>query len=184
MALTDTATLVIGTAHYFVATTGTAKPTDAKNPGASWEEIGHTDLESILTMETEGGERRVLGTLQKKTLRTTTSSQTDSFSLTLQQWDEAGLKLYYGSNATVGPDGAVRVPSKPEPTEKAFYAVFWDGDQYVDLYAAKSEISRAETIDFADTENLAGLPLSIQPLEDGSNEWGYEVGPVQTYVAP
>jgi hypothetical protein len=56
---------------------------------------------------------------------------------TLQQFDVNGLKLYYGSNAPILPDGSVGVPSDPTPTQAAFLAVFVDGENVFAFYAPR-----------------------------------------------
>lgn len=178
MALNDAATLVVGKAHYFTAEPGTAKPADYTSISGGWEEIGHTDIDEVLGTSSEGGDVTVLGTLQNRSLRTSKSRQTDAFSLTLQQFDVPALRLYHGANATVGPDGAFRVPGTPVPTRKAFLAVLWDGENVLPIYAPLTEISRGEDVDLSNPDELAGLPLSIQPLNYEGNEWPYEFGPI------
>lgn len=181
MALNNAATLVVNTAHYFHAPVGTSKPSDLAAPGGDWEEFGHTDAEEILGFTSEGGDVNVLATLQNRSLRTSRSPLTESWDLNLQQWDEDALKFYYGANAATGPDGALRVPDSPIPTRRAFLAVFWDGENIFPIYAPSSEIGRNAEVEIGDAENLATLPLSIQPLNYEGNTWPYEVGPLQEH---
>lgn len=177
MATSDTATLVIGAGNYFTATTGTAIPADLLVPGVAWTSVGHTSLEDIFGIASEGGEATVLGTLQNKSLRTKYSARTEKFTFTLQQFDSAGLKLYYGSNApTVG--STIGVPSNPTPTTCAFLAVFVDGTNEFAFYAPKAEIYRADDLSLSDTESLAGLPIGVTPLQYSTNEWTYAVTPL------
>ena len=182
MAQNDEATLVIGAGNYFTAAynavTPEAMPADLSAPGVNWESVGHTSLEEIFSVTSEGGEATTLGTLQNRTLRTTYSNRTETINFTLQQFDEAGLKLYYGANATVGAGGEVRVPSKPTPTVCSFLAIFTDGDNHFAIYAPKAEIFRADDVSVSDTESLAGLPLAVKPLVHGSNDWAYAVTPI------
>jgi len=182
LALDPSKTLVVGSGNYFVADPGTPLPTDLKAPDIAWTNIGHTSAEEILNIASEGGDITVLGSLQNSALRTTRSALTDNFGITLLQWDQETLKLYYGSNATFVA-GALRVPSNPQPTEKAFLAVFTDGDNVFHIYAPKVEISRGDAIDLSDTESLAGIPLNIQPLVFSTNDWTYEVSEVRPYIA-
>ena len=184
MALNDNATLIIGSGNYFTAPVGTNVPTDLAAPGVEWENIGHTSLEDILSIESEGGEKTILGTLQNKQLRSKTSTRTDSFSVVLQQWDTPALKLYYGSNAVAVGDGLIGNPNDPQPTVVAFLAVFVDGENIFAIYCPKVEIFRGDDIEFADTENLAGLPLSITPMTIAGNDWNYALTPVGTYTPP
>lgn len=182
MALNADATLVVGSGNYFTAVynsaTPVALPADLSAPGAEWENVGHTSLDDVFNITSEGGEATVIGTLQNKTLRTTYSNRTETIGFTLQQFDEAGLKLYYGSNATVGTAGEVQVPATPTPTVCSFLVVFVDGDNEFAFYAPKAEIFRSDDLSIADTESLAGLPLGVKPLIHGSNTWAYAVTPL------
>lgn len=184
MALIDDATIVIGAGNYFTATVDTPLPTDLLNPGASWENAGHTSLEDIFAISSEGGEATVLGTLQSKSLRTSYSSRTETMTFTLQQFDTESLKLYYGANATIGAQGEVQVPSNPTPTTAAFLVVFVDGANVFAFYAPKAEIYRADDLAISDTESLAGLPIGVKPLVSGTNTWTYSVTPLGDVTVP
>ncbi|MCS0601101.1 hypothetical protein NX794_07630 [Streptomyces sp. LP11] len=183
MALNDAATLVIGSGNYLTAATGTEIPADLLAPLSPWEAVGHTSLEDILSITSEGGEATTIGSLQNKSLRTKYSARTETLALTLQQFDVAGLKLYYGSNAPVLPDGTVGVPTDPVPTTCAFLAVFVDGENVFAIYAPKAEIYRSDDLSFGDTESLAGLPLGVKPMAYGSNNWTYAITPLGTVPA-
>lgn len=178
MALNDDAVLAIDSGNYFTAPAGTAVPTDLAAIATPWEVVGHTSLDNILSVESEGGEATVLGTLQNKSLRTRRSSRTETIKFTLQQFDTDALKLYYGSNAEVLASGMVTNPTNPTPTVCAFLAVYLDGDNIFALYVPRAEILRSEDISFEDTENIAGLPLGVTPLQNGSNAYTYAVTPL------
>lgn len=176
MAVNDNAVLVIGAGNFFTAPVGTPRPADLSAIATPWEAVGHTSLEDILSITSDGGEPTTLGTLQNKTLRTAYSARTETMSIILQQFDEAGLKLYYGSNASVdATTGDVQVPSNPVPTQTAFIAVFVDGENEFAIYMPKAEIFRNDDLAFGDTESFAGLPLGITPLQNGANTWTYQV---------
>lgn len=178
MAINDAATLVLNTGNYLTALPGTAMPADLLAPGSAWENAGHTSLEDIFSISSEGGEATTLGTLQNKSLRTKYSARTEAMAFVLQQFDAAALKLYYGANAPTLPDGSIGVPAEPEPTIAAFLAVFIDGDNFFAFYAPKAEIYRGDDLSISDTENLAGLPLTVKPMIDGTNTWTYAVTPL------
>ncbi len=178
MALNDNATLVIGAGNYFTAVTGTALPADLLSPEVAWENVGHTSIEDILAISSEGGEATVLSTLQNKTLRTKYSSRSETLAFTLQQFDEKSLKLFYGSNAPTLADGTIGVPTEPVPTTCAFIGIFVDGSNVFAFYAPKAEIYRGDDLAIADTESLAGLPLGVKPLQLGTNTWTYAVTPL------
>jgi hypothetical protein len=175
----DNATLVIGSGNYLTAAVGAALPADLRAPGVAWTNVGHTSLEDIFGLTSEGGEATVLGTLQNKSLRTKYSTRQETMTFTLQQFDEDGLKLFFGSNAVdVEAGRALGVPTDPTPTTCAFLAVFIDGDNEFAFYAPKAEVYRGDDMSLSDTENLAGLPLAVKPLVHGGNAWTYAVTPL------
>lgn len=178
----DSAVLSVGGGKFYTATynatTPVALPADLLAPGVSWTEIGHTSLEDIFTVSSEGGDATTIGTLQNRSLRTKYSARTETFAFTLQQFDEAGLKLYYGSNATIGSAGQVQVPTNPTPTLCTFLVVFQDGDNEFAFYAPKAEVFRNDDLSIADTESLAGLPIGVKPLAHSTNAWAYAVTPL------
>jgi hypothetical protein len=182
LALNDNAALVVGTGKFYTAvyssSSPVALPADLSAPGVSWTEIGHTSLEDIFSIASEGGDSTTIGTLQNKALRTSHAARTETFNITLQQFDTESLKLYYGSNATVGTNGEVQIPTNPTPTVVTFLAVFKDGTNEFGIYAPKAEIFRADDLSIGDTESLAGLPLSVKPLVHGTNGWSYAVTPI------
>ncbi|MFF3249736.1 hypothetical protein ACFYWP_01730 [Actinacidiphila glaucinigra] len=178
MALNDNATLVIGSGNFLTAPVGTDIPDDLLVPTSPWDAVGHTSLEDIFSITSEGGDATVVGSLQSKSLRTKYSPRTETMAFTLQQFDVPGLRLYYGSNAPILPDGSVGVPQDPAPTVCAFLAVFVDGENYFAIYAPKAEIYRADDVSFGDTESLAGLPLGVKPMSYGSNSWTYAITPL------
>lgn len=178
MAINDAAVLQINAGNYLTAPTDTVLPADLTAPEVAWVKVGHTSLEDIFNLSSEGGEATVLGTLQNKALRTTYSTRTDNLKFTLQQFDTASLKLYFGSNATLGTAGEVQVPINPVPTTAAFLAIFLDGDNVFAFYAPKAEIFRGDDISVSDTESLAGLPLNVKPLISGSNDWAFAITPL------
>lgn len=180
MAKNDAATLVVDSGNFFTAPVGTALPLDLTAPEVAWENVGHTSIEDIFATASEGGEGTSLATLQNKTLRTKYSARIETFAITLQQFDQAALKLYYGSNMVdVNLDGTLLgVPTNPVPTTKAFLAVFLDGANVFAFYAPKAEVFRGDDMEIASVEDLSGLPLSVKPLVQDSNPWAFAVTPL------
>ncbi|MEU7030049.1 hypothetical protein AB0A60_25630 [Streptomyces sp. NPDC046275] len=183
MAINDDATLVVGSGNYLTAPTGTAMPADLLTPVSPWQNVGHTSLEDIFGITSEGGEATTIGSLQNKSLRTKYSARTETMTFTLQQFDTAALKLYFGANAPILPDGSVGVPTDPEPTQAAFLAVFVDGENHFAFYAPRAEIYRADDMAISDTESLAGLPLGVKPMAYGNNVWTYAITPLGGVLA-
>ena len=169
MATNDNATLKVGTAHFYTAVVGTARPLTVatlKTPPAAWKEMGNTSLDNIIALTSEGGAVTTLGSLQNKSLRQTVESRVESFGINLLEWSSVSLKLYYGSNAVIAADGAVEVPSEPAPTESAFLVVLQDGDNVAGFYAEKSSIFRSDDIAIADSNSLAQLPIKVTALNN------------------
>lgn len=182
MPLNDNAVLTVGAGNYLTAPEGTAKPVDLTEPADPWETVGHTSIEDIFGLSSEGGEATVLATLQNANLRTRYSARSETMTFTVMQWDAPNLKLYYGANAVELPDGSLGVPDNPRPTIAAFLAIFIDGDNYFAFYAPKAEIYRADDLAIADTESLAGLPLGVKPVKLPGNSWTYSVTPLGDIV--
>lgn len=174
----DDATLVIGAGNYFTGAVGAAAPTDLLVPGVPWTNVGHTSIEDILSLASEGGDETILATLQNKTLRTKKSARTEKLNFTIMQFDTPSLKLYYGSNAPSLSDGMVGVPTDPQPTTCAFLAVFVDGSNVFGFWAPKAEIFRADDMAVQDAESLVGLPLAVTPLQYQTNNFTYAVTPL------
>lgn len=170
MAIDNTAVLKVGTGHFYTAPVGTALPTDIRNPGGSWTEVGHTSVTNILAASSDGGAETILRSLQNITLRTAIAPRTESFVMKLLQFDLPGLKLYYGSNATVV-DGNLQVPSHPVPTEIAWLVVFYDGSTTAGIYAPKASVIRSGDLAVADTETLAELDVKVTPLNYLANDY-------------
>lgn len=180
MALNDNATLVIGSGNYFSAPVGTPMAADLGAISTPWDSLGHTSLEDIMSIESEGGDKTVLGTLQKQSLRSSFSPRTDSFTILLQQFDTEALRLYYGGNAPTVEGGLVANSRNATPIERAFLAVFVDGNNTFAVYAPKASFFRGDNLEFADTESLASLPLTVTPLYHDDNDWDYAVTPLGT----
>jgi hypothetical protein len=180
--LNDNATLVVGAGNYFTAPVGTDLPENLLSPDVAWSNVGHTSLEDILSITSEGGEATVIGTLQNKSLRTKYSARTETIAISIHQFDTAGLKLFFGSNAPTLPNGLVGVPTDPVPTSCAFLAVYVDAENVFAIWAPKVEIYRADDLSVADAESLAALPLGVKPLQHNTNTYTYALTPLGDVV--
>ena len=175
------ATFSPGSGTFWLAPTDTAYIADlAVTPTSPWGEIGHTSIEDILTISSEGGDATTLSTLQAQPLRTKYSTRIEQMQINLQQFDVESLKLFFGSNMTqVSTSIWYKVPTTPTVTTKAFLAILNDPETgSFAFYAPKAEIFRADDLDLADTESLASLPISVKPVVSGSNDYSYLVSPL------
>lgn len=180
MTILDDAVLTVGDGNFLIAPTDTAIPGDLTSPGAVWKNVGHTSIEDIFSVTSEGGDATNVSTLQNRTLRTRYSTRNDTFAFTLNQFDYDSIKLYYGKNMVdINEDGTLMgVPTSAEPFIGAFLAIFIDGENVFAFYAPKAEIYRNDDLSLSDTESLAGLPLGVKPLQSGSNGYTYAVTPL------
>lgn len=180
MALFDDATLVVSGGNYYTAPSGTAAPASlATVPASPWVNFGHTDLEEVIAFATEGGEATSLGTLQKRTLRTSYSNRIDTLTLNLQQWDEDSLKRYFGSNMAELEVGSswLTVPDAPEITTEAFLGIITDGTKRFGVYAPHAEFYRGDDIEMG-VDDFAGLPIQIKPLNYLTNDYKLAIFPL------
>lgn len=189
MAIIDNATLSVSTGHFYLAAVGTASPDDlASLESGKWAELGHTSIENIFTFSSEGGEVTNLGTLQAKTLRSSTSPRTDSFALTAMQFDAATLMLHFGANAALRGDSGktqwLDIPDSPMPTTKAFLAVFMDGKQLFGVHAQKAEITRGDNLELPNTSSLVGVPLKVTPVNHAGAPSRWSITPLKAAAAP
>jgi hypothetical protein len=172
--------LKVSTAKFYKAAVSTARPLTVallKEPAVAWTYLGNTTLDNIIALTSEGGETTTLGSLQNPNLRQSVAPRTESFSVSLLDWTDDSLKLYYGANAVIAADGAIEIPSEPTPTEAAFLVVLEDGENVAGFYAAKASIFRAEDIAIADANSLAALPIRVTALNVDGEESALSVIP-------
>lgn len=186
MAIDNDAVLKISTADFYIAPVGSEVPSGGvidTELDTDWENVGHTPLTDILSLTFEGGEVTTLGSLQNPELRTARTPRTATVNMSILQWDDAGKKLFLGSNAMTDGAGRVGPNASPTPTEKAIYILIKDGDNYMDIVFPKAEIIGSGDLSLADTESLAALPLSITPLRADADSAPYYVGSPQALAA-
>lgn len=185
--LANNATLVVNSGNYFLGPVGTKPPADLLEPTVPWENMGHTSLEDILSLSSEGGEARTLGTLQAPQLRTSYSTRTETVRVNLQQFDEGALKLFFGANSERTADDArfLGVAANPAPTKAAFMAVYVDDANVFALWSPSTEILRGDDFEIADNESLVSLPLDVKPMfyvpsgKTTANKWTWALTPLQ-----
>lgn len=186
MALVDNATLIPNAGNYYIFRTPITVDTlpeeftESAITTAGGENIGHTDIDSVIEFASEGGEITVLGTLQNPNLRTRVAPRSESFTVNVQQFTTEALKLYYGDNAEDLDGGRfLGVPTAPTATEGSFLAVYNDSQSgSFAIFAPRASFLRGEDPEIDDTENFASLPLQITPLVVSGNSYAYAVTPL------
>src|SRR5690606_36465950 len=147
---------------------------------AGGDNIGHTDIDSVIEFASEGGEITVLGTLQNPNRRARVAPRSENFTINLQQFTEYALKLYYGDNMESLDGGRfLGVPTAPSATEGSFLAVYNDAQSGTfAIFAPRASFLRGEDPEIDDTEDFASLPLQITPLVVSGNSYAYAVTPL------
>ena len=176
MALDDSAVVIPGEGHFYLDLTGTAeRPADPFNPGADFEEIGHTSRESPLTIAQDGGERTTHGSWQNTALRESITPVTQMFQFALLQWDQLAYQLYYGAGGVVDGDYYGVSKGTPQPTEGAMYIRVDDGAEFADFWCPRVSILRADNVEL-DPENLSGFPVQATVLGKSELDFLFQIG--------
>ncbi|MFD8336795.1 hypothetical protein ACFV42_29605 [Streptomyces solisilvae] len=187
MPLDDNAVLNPAVGHYYFApTTGQPIPDDITNPAAPYVDLGHSSLDDLFGITSEGGETETLGTWQNKNLRNTVSPRVETVTFALQQWDEQAYRAFWGANATtadIGGRTVVQTPSVPEELEGALFVLVRDGANGMFFHFPRVSIARADDISF-DAEALAGLPVRATVLGMSGQDWTYQVGTLAPLSIP
>lgn len=179
MALDGSKVLKVGRADFYTAPVGTALPTDlSKTPDKAWTHAGHSSIEDILAVSSDGGETTTLGSIQSPQLRQSTTPATRAFTVNFLQWDAATLKLYYGGNVTEQ-NGNLQIPQTPHPSEVAWLAVLQDGDNYGGIYAAKASAIGDGDLTISDSDSLAQLPVKFTPLSYNDSNFAFTFVPMK-----
>lgn len=176
--LNDNAVVKVSTAHFYYAEPGTTRPTsqaDLISPPAEWTEFGHTTLENIVNLTSEGGASTILGSLQNRNLRQSIESRVEAFGFSLLEWTEKSAQFYYGANAVLAEDGAIEVPLEPVPTEKALLIVLIDGAMVSGFHSLKASIFRSDDLAVSDTNSLAALPIKATAMSWNGSPSAYAV---------
>lgn len=182
MALDGSKVLKVGRADFYTAKVGTALPADLSKDIPSgptgWTHAGHSSIEDILAVSSDGGETTTLGSIQSPQLRQSTSPATRAFTVNFLQWDAETLKLYYGGNVTVK-GGNLEIPQTPHPSEVAWLAVLQDGDNYGGIYAAKASAIGDGDLTISDADSLAQLPVKFTPLSYNESNSAFTFVPMK-----
>lgn len=176
MALTDAAVLTPGVGHIFTVPFATGDTwtstelatyaTDGTVPvSAAWEELGHTDLDSILTFGQDGGDTTTKGSWQNPSLRTViTTAAVDSFTVNAEQvLDNDVLTLYYGGGSAAVAD-RFALPDAPAAIERSVMLVMLDGTTPLGFSVQRASILRADAPSLA-ADDFIKLPLKFTILK-------------------
>lgn len=184
MALNDKAIFTAAVGYVFTGEAGTAlRPTPANiaafdtsvnNPtlATGWVDLGHTSREDLPEFGFEGGEIETRGTWRSAAVReVTTEVAVDYVVIRLNQFDEEGLSLYYGTdnaNTTVAGEFAVG-GAVLSSTERALAIVVVDGDRKICFYAPRASIRREEELTMA-VDDFSVLPLRATFLDPEADD--------------
>jgi hypothetical protein len=181
MALNDAAVLVPGVGHIYTNPASGVKWTAAQlatyvsagTVPSGFTELGHTDLDTILTWTADGGDTTTKGSWQNPSLRTViTSAAVDAITLNAEQvLDNDILTLFHGGGDD-SVDGEFAWPDAPAAVERSAAILFLDGTDVLGLSLPKVSILRADVPSFA-ADDFMKLPLKFTILKDASLSRGY-----------
>jgi hypothetical protein len=179
MALDDSAVVIPGTGHVYVAPAGTPKPSNLITPEPPWQEMGHTSIDDGLTITRDGGDSEVLGTWQNPSLRERRDPVVFAVTLHLLQIDNNTLSLYFGGG-DASEAGVFGVNLISQPQERAMFVRIVDGDNEFPFYIPKASIASDDDVE-ADVEEFLAWPIRATVLGvSGSNLmefYGEQLGP-------
>lgn len=186
MPLLDDAVLVPGVGHIFTKPTAGTKwaladlvayAADGTTVPTGFTELGHTDLDSILTFAQDGGDTTTKGSWQNPSLRTViTDAAIDSFTLNAEQvLDTDILSLYYGGGDDATP-GEFALPDAPAAAERSVVVVFLDGTTPTAFSVPKASILRGDVAAFA-PDDFTKLPLKFTVLQQSGLKRAYWISP-------
>lgn len=168
MAQTDSAVIIPGEGHVYIAPAETAKPASLTAPASPWENLGHTSREDGLTITRDGGDSEVLGTWQNTALRERRDPTNFALTCFLHQVDNSALELYFGTGDITQP-GEFGVTSTTGTVGKALYVRIVDGANSVGLYVPRVSIAAEDDVE-VDVENFLAFPVRMTVLQvSGSN---------------
>jgi len=172
MALDDAAVIIPGTGFVYTAPAGTSAPVDLVNPGAPWEDLGHTSIEDGLTITKDGGDSNILGTWRNPALRDRRDPVTFAITIHLLQLTNETLAYYFGGG-DVSVEGVFGVNLITQPQERAMFIRIVDGDVSAPLYLPRVSLASDDDVE-VDVENFLAFPVRATVLGvTGSNlmEW-------------
>jgi hypothetical protein len=159
--MTSTPSLTGGSTPTVTVTTSSA--------GAGWTDLGHTSREDLPEFGFEGGETETRGTWRAAALReVVTEVAVDYVIVTLHQFDEEGLSLYYGVENASTENGEFAVADSATSTvERSICIVMVDGDVKIAFYAPRVSIRREDSIEMA-VDEFALMPIRATFLKPTS----------------
>ena len=182
MAVTDAAVLTPGVGHIFTNTTLGAKWTlaqlntyaSAGTIPADWNDIGHTDLDTILAFQTDGGDTTTKGSWQNPSLKTVVTTQAvDSLVFNAEQiLDDDVLTMFHGGGDNSTTAGEFAWPDVASAQERAFMLVMLDGTEPLGLAVPKASILRSDAPSF-DPADFVKLPLKVTILQQSGMKRAY-----------
>lgn len=179
MALNNDAVFTAAKGYVYVGTVGTAvKPTPTEIAAftegtgltaTGWTDLGHTSREDLPEFGFEGGDTETRGTWRAASLReVVTEVAVDYVVVTLHQFDDTGLSLYYGvENASADPGEFAVADSSTATVERALCIVMEDGPFKIAFYAPRASIRREDAIEMA-VDEFSTLPLRATFLKPSS----------------
>lgn len=150
--MSDADLLIAVTGKIYVAAVDTACPAQTaaalSAPPAPWVSVGNTSVDNLPEWGSNGGSTTTKGTWQNAAARSLTTTATEEVKFVLEEYNNIGLSLYYGTPLTG--DAAVAggfAVNSVRTREYALLIVCNDmnaGTHYVGYWAARCSIGRGD----------------------------------------
>jgi hypothetical protein len=181
MATNTAAIIVPGEGHFYVAPTGTTKPTGVAVPSAPFVEIGHTSYDEPLTIERDGGDITTLKTWQSTAARTIVEPITYSLNFGALEHDDLALNLYYGGGAVNATTDEFEVTKTPAVQDKSLFVRIIDGAEVNAYYFGTVGIIGVDSQEL-DPQALWALPLTATVLDTAALSYLFSIKNSQTVL--
>lgn len=151
--------------------------------GATWTDLGHTDREDLPEFGFDGGDTETRGTWRAAALREViTEVAVDYVVVTLSQFDDEGLSLYYGVENGSDVKGEFSVMNSATATlERAFCIIIEDGPYKIGFYAPRVSVRRDDSIEMA-VDEFSKMPIRASFLKRDGADIGGDPYPLFTWI--
>lgn len=192
MALDQNAIFTAAKGYVFTGPVGTAvrpTPTQIKaftegtGLGATWTDLGHTDREDLPEFGFDGGDTETRGTWRAAALREViTEVAVDYVVVTLSQFDDEGLSLYYGTDNGSETKGEFSVmDSTTATTERAFTIIIEDGPYKIGFWAPRVSVRRDDSIEMA-VDEFSKMPIRATFLKRDGVDTNGDAYPLFSWI--
>lgn len=167
MSLTSSEVMVAGSANLYIGAVGATDPGGTAAPGTAWTECGYmTDDGAQFTLSRQTQDLLVWQSLDP--VRKITTSQVNSVSMTLRQFDSNNIKFALGGGSvSAGTPGTYSFPSAGENVERAVILDTFDSGTQIRFYWPRMSVSGDVQVTLGRSDSM-NLPITLQSLSSST----------------